>query len=100
MEYLHYIYEFISNPILDVLMGLAGLILVSGIFLLYQMALAKAFCAKMTDIEVFGFKYSRNSAGKWEYRGHRVNIPETVQASGNTGDTGSSLPSQESPPLI
>ena len=74
MEYLHYIYEFISNPILDVLMGLVGLILVSGIFLLYQMALAKAFCAKMTDIEVFGFKYSRNSAGKWEYRGHRVKL--------------------------
>ena len=74
MEYLQYIYEFISNPILDVLMGLVGLILVSGIFLLYQMALAKAFCAKMTDIEVFGFKYSRNSAGKWEYRGHRVKL--------------------------
>lgn len=74
MEYLRYIYELISNPILDVLMAFVGLILVSGIFLLYQMAFAKAFCARMTDIEFFGFKYSKNRAGKWEYRGHRVKL--------------------------
>lgn len=74
MEYLRYIYELISNPLLDVLMGLVGMILVSGIFILYQMALAKAFCARMTDIDVFGFKYSKNRAGKWENRGHRVKL--------------------------
>ena len=74
MDYLRYIYELISNPLLDVLMGLVGLILVSGFFLLYQMAFAKAFKAKMTDIEFFGFKYSKNRSGKWEYRGHRVKL--------------------------
>ena len=77
MEYLRYIAELIQNPILDVLMGLVGLIIVSGIFVLLQAALCKAFCAKMTDFEAFGFKYSRNRSGKWEYRGHRVKLAFT-----------------------
>ena len=74
MEYLEYIGELISNPILDVLMGLVGLIIVSGIFTLIMVALAKVFCAKVSDYDVFGYKYTRNQAGKWEYRGHRVKI--------------------------
>ena len=77
MEYLRYISELISNPILDVLMGLVGLVLVSGLFVLIQTVLCKAFCAKMTDIEVFGFKYTKNRSGKWEYRGHRVKLAFT-----------------------
>lgn len=74
MDYLSYIGDLTEDPVLDLLMGLVGLILVSGLFVLIQAALCKAFCARMTDIEVFGFKYSRNRSGKWEKRGHRVKI--------------------------
>ncbi len=71
MEYIRILGELIANPLLDFLMAFVGMLIVSLLMMLLQLAFFKLFKSKLQYIELFGFKFSKPEQGKWEYRGHR-----------------------------
>lgn len=74
MEYLRYLGQLIYNPIMILLLSIVGLVLATFIQGLVQLIFAKPFGMAVTDISIFGFKYSKLKSGKWEYRGKKMGI--------------------------
>ncbi|MBR3247630.1 MAG: hypothetical protein IKG03_04460 [Clostridiales bacterium] len=74
MEYLRYVTELIRNPILDLVMSVVGILFVSLVFFLIQIAFTKPFYGRVTDVDILGFKYTRPKGGNWEYRGYRFRL--------------------------
>ena len=74
MQYLRYLGELTYNPIVILVMAIVGLILSTFVQGLIQLAFAKVFGMKFTDILIFGLKYTKLKNGKWEKRGHKAGI--------------------------
>ena len=79
MQYLRYLGELTYNPILILLMAILGLVLSTFVKGLVQLAFAKPMGMKVTDIMIFGFKYTKLKNGKWEQRGKRIGIGLQVE---------------------
>ena len=79
MQYLRYLGELTYNPVLIILMAIVGLVLSTFVKGLIQLAFAKPMGMKVTDIMIFGFKYTKLKNGKWEQRGKRIGIGLQVE---------------------
>ena len=74
MQYLRYLGELSFNPVIILLMAIVGLVLSTFVQGLIQLAFAKAFGMKVTDIIIFGLKYTKLKSGKWEKRGRKAGV--------------------------
>lgn len=74
MQYLRYLGELTYNPLVIVVMGIVGLVLSTFIQGLIQLAFAKVFGMKVTDILIFGTKYTKRKNGKWEKIGRKAGV--------------------------
>ena len=74
MQYLKYLGELTYNPLVIIVMAIAGLVLSTFIQGLIQLAFAKVFGMKVTDIILFGLKYTKLKNGKWEKRGRKAGV--------------------------
>ena len=79
MDYIHYLGQLSYNPFLIIILFLLALIAVSFIRGLLTMAFAKAFSTIVSDISIFGFKFTRNKEGNWEKVGHKPGITFSVE---------------------
>lgn len=99
MEYLSYIAGLIEYPLLDLLMSVVGILFVSLVFFLFQAAFAKPFFCKLSDINILGFKYTRQKDGNWEYRGFKPKLGFSADAAvdfeNHPGADSNSLASRE-----
>ena len=74
MQYFSYLGKLSYNPILILVMAIVGLVLSTFVQGLFQLAFAKVFGMKVTDIIIFGLKYTKLKNGKWEKRGRKAGI--------------------------
>ena len=79
MQYLRYLGQLSYNPILILVMALVGLILSTFVKSLVQLAFAKPMGMKVTDILIFGLKYTKLKNGKWEKRGRKAGVGLQVE---------------------
>ena len=79
MQYLRYLGELTYNPVIILAMAIVGLVLSTFVKGLIQLAFAKPMGMKVTDIMIFGFKYTKLKNGKWEQRGKRIGIGLQVE---------------------
>ena len=79
MQYLRYLGQLSYNPILILVMALVGLILSTFVKSLVQLAFAKPMGMKVTDIMIFGLKYTKLKNGKWEKRGRKAGVGLQVE---------------------
>lgn len=79
MQYLRYLGQLSYNPILILVMALVGLILSTFVKSLVQLAFAKPMGMKVTDILIFGLKYTKLKNGKWGKRGRKAGVGLQVE---------------------
>ena len=79
MQYLRYLGQLSYNPILILVMALVGLILSTFVKSIVQLAFAKPMGMKVTDIMIFGLKYTKLKNGKWEKRGRKAGVGLQVE---------------------
>ena len=79
MQYLRYLGELTYNPVIIIAMAIVGLVLSTFVKGLIQLAFAKPMGMKVTDIMIFGFKFTKLKNGKWEQRGKRIGIGLQVE---------------------
>ena len=79
MQYLRYLGQLTYNPILILVMAIVGLVLSTFVKSLIQLAFAKIMGLKVTDIMIFGLKYTKLKNGKWEKRGRKAGVGLQVE---------------------